>query len=228
MPARDRDTFGPRLRVERERRGISLKQIAESTKIKESLFVELERSDFSKWPQGIFRRAHLCAYVSAIGLPPEPVLAEHLRLFPEECPVDQPDHLVVKDTAPARHAEGPLEPGRFALPLMDRVWVVVFDVAAVCLMSSILAALTGMNLWPAIGFAGVAYSAIGSACFAQSIGTYVRQRMNRPAQKTTVREVQPREVQPKLQPTVSQRTRGGLSERDTNPEREVEIRRASA
>ena len=79
-----RDTFGPRLRVERERRGLTLADIAKSTKIKESLFAELERGDDSKWPQGIFRRAHLCAYLSAIGLPSQPLLTEFLQLFPEE------------------------------------------------------------------------------------------------------------------------------------------------
>src|SRR5258706_9510862 len=87
----DRDTFGPRLRLERERRGIELKAIADATKIKESLFAELERNDFSKWPQGIFRRAHLCAYVSAIGLPSQAVLAEFLQLFPESPPIQPCD-----------------------------------------------------------------------------------------------------------------------------------------
>jgi transcriptional regulator with XRE-family HTH domain len=216
----DRDTFGPRLRVERERRGISLKNIAESTKIKESLFVELERNDFSKWPQGIFRRAHLCAYVSAIGLPPQPILTEYLRLFPEECPADPSDHVEVAEQTP--------EPGRFAPPLVDRVWVVFFDLAAVCLMSSMLAAIVDMNLWPAIALVGLAYSAIGSACFAQSIGTYVQCRMNAILQtrgrpqtvlKTPLREVQL---------IASTRTPSSFSQGDTNREREVEARRASA
>src|SRR3954463_2171418 len=84
----DRETFGPRLKLERERRGITLKDVAESTKIKESQFAELERGDLSKWPQGIFRRAHLSAYLNAIGMPAEPATAEFLRLFADESAVN--------------------------------------------------------------------------------------------------------------------------------------------
>src|SRR6266436_862894 len=116
----NRDTFGPRLRVERERRGISLKNVAESTKIKESLFVELERNDFSNWPQGIFRRAHLSAYASAIGLPPQSVLAEHLRLFPEDRPVDQFDTVEVHHATGGCRAEQTPKPTPLRSRLTDR------------------------------------------------------------------------------------------------------------
>jgi transcriptional regulator with XRE-family HTH domain len=217
----DRDTFGPRLKVERERRGISLKNIAESTKIKESLFVELERNDFSKWPQGIFRRAHLCAYVSAIGLPPQSILAEYLRLFPEDCPADPPEQVEV--------TEQTLKPSRLAPPPVDRVWVVFFDLAAVCLMSSILAAIVDMNLWPAIALVGLAYSAIGGACFAHSIGTHVQHRMNAILQ-TRGRPQTPLKTPPvrEVQLIASTRTPSRFSQGATNREREVEARRASA
>jgi transcriptional regulator with XRE-family HTH domain len=235
----DRDTFGPRLRVERERRGISLRNVAESTKIKESLFVELERNDFSKWPQGIFRRAHLCAYVSAIGLPPQPILAEFLQLFPEPCPLDQFDRPGVDNAAPVQHAEQTLKPHRVAPSLVDRIWVVFFDLAAVCLMSSMLAAIVDITLWSAIACVGLAYSAIGSAYFAQSIGTYVQERMNailqirrRPqaAVQTPLREVhqEVRQVHQKVRPLAPQPTRSSFSHGDPNREREVESRRASA
>lgn len=76
--------FGARLRAHRERRGISLRSIAESTKIKHSLLEALERGDVSQWPHGLFRRAYLRDYAAAIGLPAEPLLAEFLQLFPED------------------------------------------------------------------------------------------------------------------------------------------------
>src|SRR3954469_21830052 len=103
----DRDTFGPQLRQERERRGITLTKIAEPTKLKESLFAELERGDLSKWPQGIFRRAHLCAYVTAIGLPSQPILAEFLRLFPSDDAPNETDSLKEERVEPSRatHSE---------------------------------------------------------------------------------------------------------------------------
>ena len=78
--------FGARLRTQRERQGISLAAIAESTKIKLSLLDELERGDVSHWPRGLFRRAYLRDYAAEIGASAEPLVAEFVRLFPEEGP----------------------------------------------------------------------------------------------------------------------------------------------
>jgi transcriptional regulator with XRE-family HTH domain len=81
--------FGARLRTQRERHGVSLAAIADSTKIKLSLLDELERGDVSHWPLGLFRRAYLRDYAAAIGASSEPLVAEFVRLFPEEGrPVD--------------------------------------------------------------------------------------------------------------------------------------------
>lgn len=83
--------FGARLRTQRERQGVSLAAIADSTKIKLSLLDELERGDVSHWPRGLFRRAYLRDYAAAIGAPAEPLVAEFVRLFPEEgVPSDEP------------------------------------------------------------------------------------------------------------------------------------------
>src|SRR3954462_15482317 len=76
-------TFGPRLRQERERRQISLKSIAENTKISRSLLEALERDDVSRWPTGIFRRSFVRAYAKAIGLDPDEVVREFGERFPD-------------------------------------------------------------------------------------------------------------------------------------------------
>jgi transcriptional regulator with XRE-family HTH domain len=78
--------FGSKLRMQRERQGVSLASIAESTKIKLSLLDALERGDVSQWPRGLFRRAYLRDYAAAIGIPAEPLVAEFTRLFPEDGP----------------------------------------------------------------------------------------------------------------------------------------------
>jgi transcriptional regulator with XRE-family HTH domain len=78
----DRDTFGPRLRSERERRGISIETIASVTKVGAELWEGLERNDFSRWPTGIFARAFIRDYALAVGLDPDEVIDEFCRLFP--------------------------------------------------------------------------------------------------------------------------------------------------
>lgn len=78
----DRETFGPRLRSERERRNISLETIASVTKVSADLWDGLERNDFSRWPSGIFARAFVRDYARAIGLDEDEVLEEFCRLFP--------------------------------------------------------------------------------------------------------------------------------------------------
>jgi transcriptional regulator with XRE-family HTH domain len=78
-----RDTFGPTLKAERDRRGITLQAIADSTKISVSLLAALERNDVSRWPKGIFRRAFLREYVAALGLAPDTFVDEFSRLFPD-------------------------------------------------------------------------------------------------------------------------------------------------
>jgi transcriptional regulator with XRE-family HTH domain len=78
----DRESFGPRLRAERERRGISLDTIASVTKVGADLWEGLERNDFSRWPSGIFARAFVRDYARAIGLDADEAVNEFCRLFP--------------------------------------------------------------------------------------------------------------------------------------------------
>ena len=58
--------FGARLRTARERKGIGLDAIAQSTKINVGLFDSIEHDDASRWPSGIFRRAFMRAYANAL------------------------------------------------------------------------------------------------------------------------------------------------------------------
>ena len=74
------DTFGARLRRQREQRQIPLSTIAEQTKISISILQGLEADDVSRWPTGIFRRAFVRTYAAAIGLEPEGVVREFLQI----------------------------------------------------------------------------------------------------------------------------------------------------
>jgi transcriptional regulator with XRE-family HTH domain len=77
------ESFGRRLRSERERRRITLELIAANTKIGVSLLKGLERDDVSRWPSGIFRRSFMRSYAEAIGLDADETLREFLERFPD-------------------------------------------------------------------------------------------------------------------------------------------------
>lgn len=112
------DSFGARLRRERERRDISLQAIAERTKIKASLFEALERNDASRWPSGIFRRAFIRGYAEAVGLDADVVTREFLEQFPDPDAPAPPPAVSAEDARPQpqvaerhSHQAGALTPG---------------------------------------------------------------------------------------------------------------------
>jgi cytoskeleton protein RodZ len=72
--------FGLHLKQARERRGISLRQIASATKISTVALEALERGDFSRLPGGIFSRAFVRAYALEVGLDPEETVRQYTEL----------------------------------------------------------------------------------------------------------------------------------------------------
>jgi transcriptional regulator with XRE-family HTH domain len=77
------ESFGARLRRQRENHGIALEALAQQTRIKESLLEALERDDLSQWPTGFYRRAFFRAYAAAIQLDPDAAFNEFQQLYPE-------------------------------------------------------------------------------------------------------------------------------------------------
>jgi transcriptional regulator with XRE-family HTH domain len=84
------ESFGARLRLQREKKGISLRTIASQTKIKLSLLEGLERDDIRQWPAGIFRRAFVRDYAHAVGLDPDAVVREFVERYPAPIEVPEP------------------------------------------------------------------------------------------------------------------------------------------
>jgi cytoskeleton protein RodZ len=76
--------FGGRLRDARERRGVSLRQIANATKISVAVLEALERNDISKLPGGIFGRAFVRSYAVEVGLDPEATIQDFIAHFPND------------------------------------------------------------------------------------------------------------------------------------------------
>src|SRR5215510_7948586 len=78
------DDFGQKLRDARERRGLSLRQIASATKISLLTLEALERNDIARLPGGIFSRAFVRSYALEVGLDPEETIQEFMGQFPQD------------------------------------------------------------------------------------------------------------------------------------------------
>jgi hypothetical protein len=78
----DQETFTTRLRRHRERNRIPLEEISRDTRVKLELLEGLEKNDLSEWPRGLYARAYMRAYASAIGLDAADTVGEFCRLFP--------------------------------------------------------------------------------------------------------------------------------------------------
>jgi cytoskeleton protein RodZ len=76
--------FGRTLREARERRGLSLRQIASATKISMLTLEALERNDIARLPGGIFSRAFVRSYALEVGLDPEETIQEFMDQFPQD------------------------------------------------------------------------------------------------------------------------------------------------
>jgi transcriptional regulator with XRE-family HTH domain len=163
------ELFGSALRQQRERRGLTLAAIANSTRISQRLLASLERGDVSRWPRGIYRRAFVRAYASAVGLPPEPTLCEFVRLFPE--PGQDPPALLDDDDPRRLRLTLVTEPRwrapavRSAAAFVDAGMVVVVAVAA--------SRLAGIGFWTAAGFAGLAYHATSATLLGRTPGAWL-------------------------------------------------------
>lgn len=176
----DRDAFALRLRGQREHRGVTLKAIAESTKIKESLLAALERGDLSQWPQGLFRRAYIRNYATAIGLPAQSVVDEFNRLFPEQDACCDLSDIANREASKEKlHLH---ESTREESPVASRhhhVHSSAFDVGAVLMISGLLAGLSDLSVWTLTGVVALCYYTLGTAYFDQSIGRRVLGRTDR-------------------------------------------------
>lgn len=169
-----RQAFGLTLRTRREHIGISLQNIAESTKISVAMLSGLERGDVSRWPKGIFRRSFFREYAVAIGLSPEPLLNDFVRLFPD-------------DAAAASAAERPAE---FRLELatrdssarvaLKRVAVALGELAAISVIGTVGSWAVAVDPLPAIGLIALTYYPLSNLCVDRRMGLRSLRALARP------------------------------------------------
>jgi transcriptional regulator with XRE-family HTH domain len=77
------ESFILRLRRQRERNGISLEDLTASTRVSHELLEAFERNDLSEWPSGLYARAIVRGYATAVGLDAPTTVNEFCRLFPQ-------------------------------------------------------------------------------------------------------------------------------------------------
>jgi len=75
--------FGAVLRDARKRRGVSLQELANNTKIATSILYGLEDGRVDRLPGGLYSRAFVRAYAREVGLDPDETVEAFLKAVPE-------------------------------------------------------------------------------------------------------------------------------------------------
>ncbi len=79
-------SFGERLKLEREKRGITLEEISLATKIGTRMLRALEEERFHQLPGGIFNKGFVRAYARQLGIDEEQAIADYLAAAGESQP----------------------------------------------------------------------------------------------------------------------------------------------
>jgi cytoskeletal protein RodZ len=82
-----------RLREAREQKGLSIRQVAEATKLSVRAVELIERNSLAGLPDGIYRRSIVRAIAREVGLNPEQILAEFTALHPDD--LQNPDRAIM-------------------------------------------------------------------------------------------------------------------------------------
>ena len=90
-------SFGQKLKLEREKRNITLEQISVSTKIGIRMLQALEEDKFNQLPGGIFNKGFVRAYSRFLGLDEDQTIADYLQASGDALPAS---------TEIASHGEG--------------------------------------------------------------------------------------------------------------------------
>jgi hypothetical protein len=196
----DRDTFGPRLRSERERRGISIETIVAVTKVGADLWIGLKRNDFSKWQSGIFARAFVRDYAKAVGLDADDMVDEFCRLYPYgdrravrliKAQAEVLGHRLgsLEDTALVPRAgdrrasahERKAQSRARRIRLAPRTVAAAIDVACTASLAVLGPAVGGIGFWASAGVAAIVYYSLSTILTGASLGThaveFLRQRV---------------------------------------------------
>jgi len=180
------ESFGRRLRRERERRKIALSSISANTKISAALFEALEREDVSRWPAGIFRRAFIRAYAENVGLDADDVVREFLERFPDPAQPLTPALADSPTSSPARQTTLRLTLADAGTPILERaladlrcrLTAIACDASIVAAVVAVAYAASG-RFWLPVAISMLSYYWVGVVLLGNTPGMYLRQRVAR-------------------------------------------------
>jgi cytoskeletal protein RodZ len=97
-------SFGEQLRLAREARGISLREISEQTRISTRYLEAIEADDYKRLPGGIFNKSFIKAYAKYIGYDENEALEAYVRTAREQGA--SPDDVVSTPYQPRVYTDG--------------------------------------------------------------------------------------------------------------------------
>lgn len=166
-----RHDFCLALKAARERKGITLAEIAAATKIPAYLFAGLERNDLRRWPKGLFRRSFFRDYAKTIGLPVADACAEFVRFFPDE-PAAEVASTTAAATDPEQDGDLPmaLDPEwhgpHASIPL--KLLAASIDATIVVVTAAAIAWVAGIDRPIVTAICALAYFSLATAIFGES------------------------------------------------------------
>lgn len=188
--------FLTRVRRERERRGLSLRQLESRTNVSVALWSAFEANDFSRWPTGVFARAFVREYAAAVGLDPEDTVDDFCRWFPQgdrraermlraQAEIvgidsqwrDEWDRRQIGQDRRRSGAHAAARPEEATARRRGRRAIAVgLDVAAIAALAGLAAFISPLPVWPALACAAIGYHSAMSLAFGASGGQILVER----------------------------------------------------
>jgi cytoskeleton protein RodZ len=106
------ESFGARLKREREQQGMELEGVAATTKISVRMLQALEEERFGQLPGGIFNKGFVRAYARHLGLDEEQAIADYLVAAGGPTPSKEPEAVLADLAARAVEIRPESEPRR--------------------------------------------------------------------------------------------------------------------
>lgn len=113
---------GATLRRARTRKGLTLEQLAQSTKIGHAILEALENNDFERLPASIYTRGFLRAYAREVDLDPKETVDQYLEQFETAPPIvlAPSESAQVRESSPESPEEAEPSPSRRTIVIDPR------------------------------------------------------------------------------------------------------------